>query len=250
MRPSDLLADGATAWRVLAASERGLAAIATRPRAAVALSIATAASLAAAAVVLPRVDYGTVPPPAEAPADGQVPQEPTGHEHEETAVRDRKLGQLAGWTSAVLSPSALALLAAGLLFVGFRVAGTRPAFRSTLSVAAHGTLPVWLEALLRIPAAVVHAPVPNAEVPLLLPASLAALLPRGAPAPWVAFLSGFDLFSLWAVALVALGMAHVSGASRARSAATTAVLFLACVALFWVVPAGARLSAGSAAGPR
>jgi hypothetical protein len=203
-----------------------------------ALAIATAVSLATAAVVVPRVDDGPGSPSVDAPAEGQASQEPTEYQREEAARTARKLGQIAGWASAALLPSALAVAAAGLLVVGFRVAGARPSYRPALAVAAHGMLPVWLRGLLRVPAAVAHAPVPREEVPNLLPSSLAALLPSQAPPAWLAFLSGLDLFALWAAVLVALGMARVSGTSRARSAVTTAVLFLAYVALVRVVPVG------------
>ena len=45
-------------------------------------------------------------------------------------------------------------------------------------------------------------------------------------------LASVDLFSLWAVLLVAIGMAHVAQVSRPRSAITTLVLWGAYLALF------------------
>jgi hypothetical protein len=236
MTASDLLADGSTILRVLAPG-RGMPDLAGRPRAGLALAVATAASLAAAAAVLPRLDYGPgLSPPAAQGRD--APREPTEHEREEAARRVRKVGLVARGASAAFLPWVSAMVAAGLLVAAFRVAGVRPGYRAALSVAAHGMLPIWLGGVLQIPAAIARAPVPVEQLRLLLPASPAALLPPEAAPALVALLSGFDFFTLWAAALVALGMAQVSGASCARSAVTTLTLLLAYVALFRVIPAG------------
>jgi hypothetical protein len=133
--------------------------------------------------------------------------------------------------------------AAGALSLGFRLAGARASFRPALAVTAHGMLPIWISRLLAVPAALAHAPVPHADLGALLPSSPAALLPPGAPAALSGALGALDLFALWAAWLVALGMARITGASRARAAATTAVLYLAWVALFKI--ALPSLSAGS-----
>ena len=99
-------------------------------------------------------------------------------------------------------------------------------------------LPGWLARVLAVPAAAIRAPVPAADVPRLLPDSLAALLPAGASPALAALLHACSLWNGWAVVLVALGMARVSGASRTRALATTAPLFLLYAALAHVVPAG------------
>jgi len=247
MIASDLSTDGAVAFRTLVAPERGLSAVAVRHRAAVALAIATAVSLATAAVVLPRVEHGSEPIASERGSDDP---EPTPYEREQAAATAHKLGQIRGWAGAALLPAALAAAAAGFLFVGFRVAGTRPGYRATLAVTAHGMLPSWVGGLLTIPAAIAHAPVPAREVPRLLPSALAALLPPGAPPPLAAFLGAFELFTAWALALVVLGMARISGASRTRAAVTTLVLFLAYIALLRVVPAAMAGGPGPGAAPR
>jgi len=213
MTRSELLEDGSVVLHALTAPSRGLPEAVERRRAVTALAVATAASLLLAAVALPRVDWESA----------------------------------AGWAGAAASPSLLALGAAAFLFVGFRVAGTRPGFKETFAVAAHGMLPSWIGALLAIPALVLRAPIAPDDLPRLLPSSAAALLPQGAPAPAIAGLSALELFTVWSIALVASGMAIASGASRARALTVTIVLFLAYVALFKVVPA-ASLAAGPGGG--
>ena len=243
MTKTELLEDGTVVLHALTAPSRGLPEAVDRRRAVTALAVATAASLLLAAVALPRVDWEAAAAAKLAAAGPQASQEMTQHDREEAVATARKLGHIAGWAGAVLSPSLLALGAAAFLFLGFRVAGTRPGFKETFAVTAHGMLPSWIGGLLAIPALVLRAPVAPDELPRLLPSSAAAFLPPGAPPPALAALSSLELFTLWSVALVATGMARASGASRARALTVTIVLFLAYVALFKVVPAAA-LGAG------
>lgn len=233
MSPSDLLTDGSIVLRTLARPGGGLAALAERPRAAVALLLSTFLSLSAAAVVVPRTDYGDGES-AQKPTDGQPAPEPTEYERDQAATAARKLGELGDWAGAALLPSLFAACLAGALLVGFRVAGAQTSFRPALAVSAHGTVPLWLARLLAVPAALSHGQVPRALLAGLLPSSAAALLPPGAPPALAGALGGLDLFALWAATLVALGMARATGASRVRSFAVTFALYLSYVALLKV----------------
>jgi Yip1-like protein len=243
MTASELAGDGTVIARTLTAPSIGLAGAVERRRSLTALALATLAALAFAAVAVPRVDYERA---AAAELDrGPGAAELTPHAREEALATARKVGEIAGWAGAALGPALAALGAAASLFVGFRVAGTRPPFRETFAVAAHGLLPVWLGLLLAIPAALVRAPVPPDAVAGLLPSSPAALLPARAPAALAAALGALDLFALWALVLVATGMARASGATRRRAAIVTVVLYAA-----WIAVARIALPAFAAAGPR
>lgn len=237
MNPSELAEDGVVVLHALSAPARGVTRIAARRRSGVALAVATAAALATAAVVVPRIDYAAAAGP-RIEASGSDGQAPTPFEREQAAATARKLGQIAGWSAAALLPAVFALAAAAALFVGFRVAGTRPAYRATLAVTAHGMLPVWLSGLLVIPAAIAKAPLVPAQLERLVPTSLAALAPHAPPA-LAAALGALGLFQLWALGLVGVGMARAAACSRTRAVVVTTVLFLAYVALFKVVPAAA-----------
>jgi hypothetical protein len=237
---TELAQDGAVIWSTLAEPARGLGHAVTRRRATTALLVGTLAALLSAAVVVPHLDM-------EKGAAGQLRPDMTPHEREEALATATKLETVRQWAGAAVAPAALAALAAAALFLAFRVAGTSPGFKDTLAVTSHAFLPLWLKALLTLPAVVLHAPVAPADVERLLPSSLAAL-PLPLPPPAMAALSSLDLFSLWAAYLVGSGMARASGASRRRAFVVTAILFVAYVCLFKVAPAAAAAAGGP--GPR
>ncbi len=248
MSVSELASDGKVIARTLAVPALGLASAVERRRSLAAVLLATLAALAFASVAVPRVDYET----AAAAELSRSPKaaEMTPHDREEALVTARKVGEIAGWAGAIALPALEALGVAVALFLSFRVAGTRPAFRETFAVAAHGLLPVWLARLLAIPAALARAPIPADQVGALLPSSPAALLAPGASPALAGALGALDLFALWAAALVATGMARASGASRRRAAAVTAILYLAWVAVARIaLPAALAAAAATAPGP-
>lgn len=237
MPSSEFAQDASVILETLVAPGRGLARALDRRRSLVALALATALSLGFAAVAAPRIDAGAaVAARLEGSPEGQ---ELTPHQREEAIATARKVTAVGVWAGSALSPAVLAVLGAAFLFVGFRVAGAAPPFRPTLSVVAHGMLPVWIGQFLAVPALLLRGSVRVEDLPRLLPSSPAALLPAGAPPAALAALGALDLFHLWALVLVVAGMARVAGATRRRAAAVTVVLWLAYVALFKVAPAAA-----------
>lgn len=247
MSASELAIDGKVIARTLWAPALGLGAAVERRRGLAAVLLGTFAALAFAAAAVPRVDYES----AAAAKLARAPKaaEMTPHDREEALVTARKIGEIGGWAGAIAGPALQALGLAAALFLAFRVAGTRPAFRETFAVAAHGLLPVWLAGVLAVPAALARAPIPADQVGSLLPSSPASLLPPGAPPALAGALGALDLFALWAVALVATGMARASGASRRRAAAVTIVLYLAWVALVRIALPAAAAAAAAGPGP-
>jgi len=186
------------------------------------------ASLLLAAAVVPRVDWATV---AERSMDRGYAGQVTPHEREQAVEQARKLGAVKAYAGAAIGPVVNALLVAFLLFLALRVAGARPPFRPTLSVAAWGLLPTAAGKLLSIPAVLRAGDLAPDGVPRLVPWNGAYHLPPGAPAALQAAAGSLDLFSLWAVALVALGMASVAQVSRLRAGTAVAALWAALVAV-------------------
>ena len=248
MTASEIATDGTVIARTFASPSLGLASAVERRRSATALALGTLAALAFAAAALPRVDFERAK--ARELDRGPKAAEMSPHDREEALATARKVGRVSGWVGAATQPALWTLGAAAFLFVAFRLAGTRPGLRDTFAVAAHGLLPVWFAKVLAIPAALARAPIPVEEVDRLLPSSAAALLGPGAKPALAGALGAVDLFALWAAALVAAGMAQASGASRRRSAAVVAVLYLSWIAVVRVaLPALAAAGPGPKGGP-
>jgi MFS family permease len=242
MSRTDLAQDGTVLVAALTRPEHGLAAVIARRRSLTALAVATLASLLFTAVAVPRVDYGLGGGP-----DGPKVEEMTPHQVEEARLQAAKIGAVAGYAGALLGPAFLVLGGALALWLAFKVAGTRPGLKATVAVAAHAFLPIFLAQLLALPAVLQKAPVGARELPSLLPSSLAALLPPGASPVLTALASSFDLFTLWAVVLLVIGMAKAAGATRLRAAVVVGVLWAAQVGVLKIAPAAA--AAARTAGP-
>lgn len=245
MLSPEISRDGSILLATFTSPTRALGEVATRRRSLVALAVATAAALVFAAVVVPRIDYQRAAERQMGPMAGEL----TDFQRAEKVAQVQKLGAIAAWAGALAYPTLLALGAACALFAGFRVAGGQPSFKGTFAVTAHGMLPIWIGQLLAIPALVARAPVDAAELPKLLPSSLATFAPERVPPPLLGLLSALDLFALWAVALVVAGMAKTAGVSRRRAAAVTIVLWLSYVAVFKVALPAMMAQGGGPGGP-
>jgi Yip1 domain len=226
----------------LVAPARGLAAAAERRAILAPLLAATLASLAAAAVVTPRLDFDRAVYDA-IDKDPQA-QQLSPHELEERLAQARKVGSIASYAGAAFGPTLAALGAAVALSLAFRVAGARPAFAPTLAASSFAMVPLALRSLLLVPAATRMQGVSAEQVSRALPSSLGALLPATAPPRLLALAHAVDLFSLWGVALAALGMAHAAGVARGRALAVVALLWAS-----WILVVHVALP-GLTAGPR
>jgi len=242
MSRTDLALDGSVLLAALTRPDQGLGAVATRRRSLTALALATLASLLFAAAAVPRTDF-SLGPTAGAKGDGSPAEELTPHQQEEARLQAQKVGAVAGYARAALGPAVTVLLSALALWLAFKVAGTRPDLKGTLAVSTHALLPVFLSPLLAIPAIIQKAPVAPQEVGRLLPSSLAALLPPGGSPVLAAAASSFDLFTLWTVVLLVLGMAKLTGATRRRATAVVLLLWAAQIALLRIAPAAAAAQA-------
>ncbi|HVP67725.1 MAG TPA: YIP1 family protein [Anaeromyxobacteraceae bacterium] len=199
------------------------------------LLAATLGALLFAAVAVPRTDFERAAVEALAKSGAGDQQSP--HDREVALDTARRVGTLGAYAGAGLGTPLAALFLAVALWLGFQVAGGRPDFRGSLTVASLGLIPGVAEQLLSVPALLVRGQVPPWALDRLLPAGPGALLPPGDRTPLAALLWSIDLFSIAAVALVAWGMARVASVSPRRALLTTAVLWLGYVAVFRVAPA-------------
>lgn len=112
------------------------------------------------------------------------------------------------------------LLIALVLWLGLRLAGGEMTFVQGFSATLHGLIPVQaLKALVLIPVLLsVHSVDPRAlQSGAILQSNLGFLAPEGASRALVALLSSIDVFSLWSVVLLVLGMSIVARVSRSTS---------------------------------
>jgi hypothetical protein len=133
--------------------------------------------------------------------------------------------------NAVLFPAGMALVAA--LFWGLaNVAGGEIGFKRSFAVTTHGLMPNAVSSLLTIPVVLGRQEIDVAEAQHgLLASHLGLLAPADAPVWMTALLARVDLFSLWALVLLAVGFHVVAGLSKGASAAIVAVAWLLWIGL-------------------
>jgi len=205
------------------------------------LLFATAAALLFSIVAVPRVDFERAA--ADALDRSEDAAQISPHDREVKLDQARKVASLAAYSGAAFGTALTALLAAFWVWMAFKVVGGKPGFAETFTVMCWALLPGAVEALLAIPALLVRGTLMPEQLGTLLPSNLGILLPTGSKGPLASFLGAVDLFSLWAVWLVAAGMAGVARVSQRRALVTVTVLWLAYVAVFRValpVLGGAR----------
>ncbi len=218
----------ATFW----SPSRALAEARVQGRVAWPVIFCTAASLAFAAAALPRLDL-------ERDIADQLDQAPatqkmSPHEREEAIAVGVKLEKMGTAAKAALVPALRVAAVAFALWLAFMVAGGKPRLLPTLAVTAHAYLPDALRALLSFPALLTRKTLALQNLPALLPSNLAAFLvePTATSGPKVALLTSLDLFSLWTLFLLAVGMAGAAQVSRLRSAVTVGLMAIAYFAVF------------------
>jgi len=225
----------------LASPGRAFAAAVERRSIVPPLLASTLASLLLAAALLPRLDFDRAALDLldASPNAADV----TPFQREEAVASARKLGAVVTIAGAAAGPALSAVGLALFLWLAFRVAGTRPGLRDTLVVSSWALLPRALEALLSLPAALSAPAVDPQAVARLGPWTAGWFLTPGVQPPLLALATSANLFAVWSAVLLAIGMAPVAGATRARSGAVVA---LVCAALVAVGMAAAGAAAPSA----
>jgi hypothetical protein len=113
------------------------------------------------------------------------------------------------------------LLIALVLWLGLRLAGGELTYLQGFSATLHGLIPAQaLKPLIMIPVLLsVKSVDPQAlQSGSVLQSNLAFLAPEGASRALVALLASLDVFTLWTVALLVLGMSLVGRVSKSASA--------------------------------
>lgn len=193
----------ASLWRVLLAPESAFHSLAARPRWVAAFVVLITLGIALAGLITTRMDMEAMFREA-AEKQGQTLSESQIEQQVEIAERF-------GWIGAVVSQAFLQpliyLLVAAVYLALFRMMGSDIDFRRSLSVTVHGSLPYALSTLLSIPVVLSRDEVTMEEMKSggFLRSSLATFAPEDAGAATLSLLGSVDLFSIWTIALFALG---------------------------------------------
>lgn len=158
-----------------------------------------------------------------------------GMERRNQPVTDEQVEQYAEMQSKFFACGAvvpvIGWLIAALLFWGLaNAAGGELGFKRSFAVTLHGLMPNAVSALLSIPVVLGRTEIDAAEAQHgLLASHAAAFAPEDAAAWLVALLARIDVFALWSLVLLVIGLRTVGKLSTA--AATVVVLV---VWLLWV----------------
>lgn len=212
---------------VLTSPRQGFRAIAAKPVIALALCVLIVLAVASVGVGMSKIsgadyvrslqDQGKTVPP-------QMVDNP-----------DRMI-RIIRWTSiggALVFTPLFYLAFAGLLLVGFRLAGSEIGYRKTLSVAVHGMLPLAIAALIGMAIALAREKISLEELQGggLVLSNLGFLAHEGASKVLRALLTSVDLFSVWSIALLAVGYRIVAKVSSGAAWGTVLVIWIVGVAL-------------------
>jgi len=214
-------------WGVLLAPEKTFRALAVRPHWLPALLLLVAAALALSILVTPRLDMKQVM--RDAIEDSG--QEISAAQLEQQVEIAEKFKWVGTASQLVLQPAVYMLMAAIFLVI-FRLMGSDIDFRHSLSVAVHGMMPFLLATLLSIPVVMSRAELTMEEVQSggFLHSNLASFAPESAGKVLVALLGSIDIFSIWTIALLAIGYRVVGKVSKAAALGVVIALWAVVVA--------------------
>lgn len=201
-------------------------AIAERPTWVLALVVSLLLSAVATYLAFERVDPEAFLEQMRARSEQELPASVDG-------------GQILGFAKigaivAVLLLGPLVTLAtAGLFLLVFRLAGGTLDFRRSLAVVVHGFLPFALAALVGLPFLLSRERIDFTQIEGggYLPTNVGFFAAPETSAALRALLTSCDLFSLWTIALLALGFSMVARVSRGTAWAGVGALWIVGVAI-------------------
>lgn len=203
-------------------------AIAGRPTWALALLLVVALGVVAGYAVHLRTDYRQV---AQRTLEARnVPEDQV--DLDQSAALLERFGAAGAVVGGVVIVG-LALLAAAVFLVVFRLGGSELSFKASLATVAHGGLPSGLAALLTIPVVLARDTLSFEELTTrgYLASSLLFLAPEDASLAAQTAFASVELFSLWSVVLLAIGYRAVAKVSPRAAAITVVALWLVGVGL-------------------
>jgi len=171
-------------------------------------------SIAASAVVMPRMDMRSVIRQSIEDSGRDM----TPEQIDMAAEKGAQFGKVFAVIGIVFQPI-LFLLLALIFWVVFKLAGGDFSFPVSFSVVTHGLLPGALAALLTIPVVLSKSTLSYEQVKTgsFLTSNLAAFAPPGTKHGLLSLLSSVDVFSLWSLVLLVIGYRIAAKVSKASA---------------------------------
>lgn len=212
---------------VLLSPEQTFEAIRERPTVLLALVVLVILSLASGLLLTQKMDMDEVVREAIAQGGRQVSEE----QIEQGVEMQEKFGWLFAILGSVVFLPAGYLLVALVLWVVFKLLGGELPYKSSLSTTVHAMMPTAVAGLISLPIILTRSEVSYDDIKTgsVLASNLGVLAGEETGTAVRTLLASVDLFSLWTVALLAVGFAVVARTSRATAGFTVGGLWVVWV---------------------
>jgi len=208
--------------------------IARKPDFGVPLTILALVSLVSGWVLASRLDFEAMMREAME-ANPKVAQLPADQ-------LDRMVKFSAGITKAITYASPLLsivilVILAGIVFLAFRMFGGEGNFKQAFSATVYGWYPLLLKGVIAFVVLLNRKNISMTDLQNPVRSNLAFLVNAKTQPVAFAFLTSFDIFSIWVIVLLIIGFAALSRLSKARSAAIVITLWILGILLKLIGPA-------------
>ena len=134
-------------------------------------------------------------------------------------------GKVMAYSSPLLNLAIIAIIAAVMLFA-FRIMGGEGTYKQAFSVTLYSWLPLIIFGVIATVVMLNRDSVTPKEMAGLVRSNLGFLADSTSQRPLWVILSALDIFAFWALALLSIGFAEVSGFSKGKAAAIVITLWV------------------------
>ena len=184
--------------------------IAARPTFLLPLILWTACSLLITALILPRLDVEKMIRQTLEKRGQTVPEDRI----QSIVSTQRKVIQITTVVFGALTPTLISLLVALVYWASFKAFGWDFTYRQGLGATTHSFLPGVLGALLLVPVILQRQTLDPRGMGELLQSNLGFLVDKSSSAMLHSLLQSIDVFSLWSLVLLTIGLSAAARVSR------------------------------------
>jgi hypothetical protein len=218
--------------------------IAWRPDITVPLIVIVLFGYLSTAVIIPRMDWDAV-----ITTQAEAAKKKNAQMSEADIARMGRImkagGQVVAWAMPVVL-IAWYLLIAGALLLAFRLMGGEGNFKQAFSATLYAWMPLLLLGIVMTIIVLMRGTFDPTQAATMVRSSPAFLIDMKAHPVLFSFVSTFDIFLLWTVALLVFGFSSLSKLSRGKSAAIVIVMFVVLTVIKVGLAALGALMAGGA----